>query len=90
MIKSEECFGAGNAALALEAECSLRAQGEIGGGVSASRQSPESRTYASQRRQEGTCRYCGALDNGTCAYPSEGKPGCFQKPQSRIEETPNG
>lgn len=27
----------------------------------------------------GLCRYCGAPDNGTCAYPSEDKSGCFQK-----------
>lgn len=31
------------------------------------------------RRSNGLCVYCGAPDNGTCAYPSEGKPGCFQK-----------
>jgi hypothetical protein len=24
------------------------------------------------------CKYCGAQDNGTCAYPSEGKPGCVR------------
>lgn len=23
------------------------------------------------------CTFCGAADNGTCAYPSEGKPGCL-------------
>jgi hypothetical protein len=23
------------------------------------------------------CSYCGAADNGTCAYPSERKPGCL-------------
>lgn len=23
------------------------------------------------------CSYCGAPDNGTCAYPSEAKPGCL-------------
>jgi hypothetical protein len=26
----------------------------------------------------GTCKFCGAPDNGTCAYPSEGKPGCVR------------
>jgi len=24
------------------------------------------------------CPYCGAPDDGTCAYPSENKPGCWQ------------
>jgi hypothetical protein len=27
---------------------------------------------------ESLCPYCGAPNNGTCAYPSEGKPGCWQ------------
>lgn len=26
-----------------------------------------------------TCPSCGAPDNGTCAYPSESKPGCWQQ-----------
>jgi len=26
---------------------------------------------------EKRCAYCGAADNGTCAYPSENKPGCL-------------
>jgi hypothetical protein len=25
-----------------------------------------------------SCTYCGAPDNGTCAYPSEGRPGCVR------------
>lgn len=27
---------------------------------------------------DDVCTYCGALDNGTCAYPSEGKSGCVR------------
>jgi hypothetical protein len=34
---------------------------------------------------EKLCSYCGAPDNGTCAYPSEGKPGCFQR-EPRLDE----
>ena len=29
------------------------------------------------QRSETRCTYCAAPDNGTCAYPSEGKPGCL-------------
>jgi hypothetical protein len=28
-------------------------------------------------RIDVSCSYCGALDNASCEYPSEGKPGCL-------------
>ena len=34
------------------------------------------------RTSKEICSYCGALNNGTCAYPSDSKPGCFQSRES--------
>jgi len=35
---------------------------------------------------EPRCPYCNAPDNGTCAYPSESKPGCWQVVHRELDE----
>lgn len=33
-----------------------------------------------------TCKYCGAPNNGTCAYPGENKPDCLRDIHRELDE----